>query len=78
MIVAGLALALLSGLWPVGFAGMVAYLNRPVLRYALAYLGGAALVYLAWTALFLTVFRAAGRLPSCAACGSSSFLSWRA
>jgi len=38
MIVAGLALALVSGLWPVGFAGMVAYLNRPVLRYALAYL----------------------------------------
>ena len=60
MIVAGLALALLSGLWPVGFAGMVAYLNRPLLRYALAYLGGAALVYSAWTALFLTVFRAAG------------------
>jgi len=30
MIVAGLALALLSGLWPVGFAGMVAYLSRGV------------------------------------------------
>jgi len=60
MIVAGLALALLSGLWPVGFAGMVAYRIRPVLRYALAYLGGAALVYSAWTAVFLTVFGAAG------------------
>ncbi len=60
MIVAGLALALLSVLWPAGFAGTVAYLGRPVLRYALAYLSGAALVYSAWTALFLTVSAAAG------------------
>ena len=44
MIVPGLALALLSGLWPVGFAGMVGYLDRPVLRYALAYMSGAVLI----------------------------------
>jgi Sap-like sulfolipid-1-addressing protein len=60
VIASGLALALLSGVWPVGFAAMVAYLDRPLLRYTLAYLAGAVVAYSAWTALFLTVFRAAG------------------
>jgi hypothetical protein len=53
-------LALLSGLWPVGLAVIAAYLDRPVLRYAFAYLSGAALAESAASAVVLFGLSAAG------------------
>ena len=63
MVSYGIALALLSGLWPVGLAAMVAYLNRPPLRFAIAYLAGAAIVEGTCTALFLTALSVANVTP---------------
>jgi hypothetical protein len=39
----GFGLALLFGLWPMGLATIAALLDRPLLRYAFAYLAGTAL-----------------------------------
>jgi cytochrome c biogenesis protein CcdA len=60
MIGTAFALALLSGLWPVGLAVMAAYLERPLLRYSVAYLAGAALTESLATAIVLLGLGAAG------------------
>jgi cytochrome c biogenesis protein CcdA len=59
-----IGLALLSGLWPVGLAVMVAYLNRPLLRYAVAYLLGAATAEGVSTVVVLAGLSALGATPS--------------
>lgn len=53
-------LALLSGLWPIGLAVMVVYLERPLLRYSLAYLAGAGLTESLSSAVVLLGLSAAG------------------
>lgn len=60
MIGSAFALALLSGLWPIGLAVMAAYLERPLLRYSVAYLAGAALTESLASALVLLGLGAAG------------------
>jgi hypothetical protein len=47
-------------LWPVGLAAIAAYLDRPLLRYAFAYLAGAALAESASSAVVLVGLGAAG------------------
>jgi hypothetical protein len=47
-------------LWPVGLAAIAAYLDRPLLRYAFAYLAGAALAESAASAVVLIGLGAAG------------------
>jgi cytochrome c biogenesis protein CcdA len=60
MIGTAFALALLSGLWPVGLAVMAAYLERPLLRYSVAYLAGAAFTESLASAVVLLGLGAAG------------------
>ncbi len=57
-------LALLAGLWPVGLAAILAYLDRaPPLRHAYAYLAGAAVTVSAATVLVLFGLSAVGATP---------------
>jgi cytochrome c biogenesis protein CcdA len=53
-------LALLSGLWPIGLAAIAAFLDRPLLRYAFAYLAGAALAESAASTVVLVGLGATG------------------